>query len=59
MDLVNRQTLSFGGRNGWSTVDAADCFAGEEPSPLFYDSVHFTTAGSSLFAECVTRAVAD
>lgn len=55
MGILNRQNMAVAEQHGWRAVDAAAVFAVEDPSPLFYDSVHFTPSGSRLFAEVVTR----
>lgn len=59
MAAINRQSLAIAARLGWRAVDAATCMAGEDPDPLFYDSVHLTPAGSRMFADCVAAALAD
>jgi hypothetical protein len=59
MAAINRQSMEIAARFGWLAVDTAACIAGEDPDPLFYDSVHLTPVGSRVFADCLATALVD
>ncbi|HEY1749696.1 MAG TPA: hypothetical protein VGG29_00410 [Caulobacteraceae bacterium] len=54
--LTNESTMATASEEGASVIDVAKAFESQDPTPLFYDSFHYTPAGSQLFAGVVNRA---
>lgn len=52
---INEQTRQWSRVQGLGLVDLESAFQRENPSPLFYDSVHFTTQGSKKVAESIRQ----
>jgi hypothetical protein len=55
MDIINGHTLDLARAMEVPYIDVAACFSLLNPDPLFYDSVHYTLAGSRHFAKCVNQ----
>ncbi len=53
MDLINQHTRDSAARLGLELRDLAKCIAELDPSPLFFDAVHFTPAGCRAVADCL------
>jgi hypothetical protein len=57
MDIINNHTLDLAQTMETPYIDVAACFSLLNPSPLFYDSVHYTLSGSRHFAKCVNQSL--
>jgi len=55
--LINDHTRQVAADLGLTLVDVAQCFEGLDPTPLFYDGVHYTPQGSTAVAECINNAL--
>ena len=53
LDTLNRQTRQLARDLGSRLIDVDACFSGGDLGGWFYDSVHYTPAGSAKLAECV------
>ncbi len=58
LDIVNQHTRSMATDLGVYIVDVVACFGELDPSPLFFDSVHYTRLGSHEVARCVNEGLA-
>jgi hypothetical protein len=57
LDRMNQHTREVAARLGVGLVDVAACFDALDPTPLFYDGVHYTPAGSHAVAACVNEQI--
>lgn len=55
LGLMNDHTREVAERLGTGLIDVAACFRALDPTPLFYDGVHYTHAGSKAVARCVNE----
>ncbi len=57
--ILNDQNRELARRFNRRMIDVEACFAKLNPSPLFYDSVHYTEQGSLLTANCINAQLDD
>ena len=53
--IVNDHTRQVAADLGLALVDVDQCFEALNPTPLFYDGVHYTPMGSVAVAECINN----
>jgi hypothetical protein len=56
VEMTNQSTVRTAIADGASAIDVAGAFESQDPGPLFYDSFHYTPAGSRFFASVVNQA---
>lgn len=54
--MTNASTIATATAEGAEVIDVAKAFESQDPSPLFYDSFHYTAAGARFFASVVNAA---
>jgi hypothetical protein len=59
MKILNNQNRKLARALNRQLIDVEACFSSLDPSPLFYDSIHYTVRGSRQFAECVNNILKD
>jgi hypothetical protein len=59
MKILNDQNRELARVLNRHLIDTEACFSPFDPSPLFYDSIHYTVRGSRQFAECVNNFLKD
>jgi hypothetical protein len=59
MKILNNQNRELARALNRQLIDVEACFSSLDPSPLFYDSLHYTVSGSRQFAECVNNILKD
>lgn len=59
MQEFNSLTLAASRELGLKNIDVAGCMEKHDPTDLFYDSVHFTDAGSKQLAKCLNESMRD
>jgi hypothetical protein len=55
LDLINQHTRDVAARLEAPLIDLALCFDELDPTPLFYDGVHYTPQGSRAASKCVNE----